>query len=94
MQTAITQLRASNDIKVEHELSKKQQRINSLTQEIENKDIENRNRYEALLESKKENEIDTLRCIARGWLRHRETHASLGIGDAIESCTTESISCR
>jgi hypothetical protein len=49
-------LRINNEIKIEHELSKKNQRISSLQMEIENKEIENRNRYEALMESKKDME--------------------------------------
>ena len=49
-------MRINNEIKIEHELSKKQSRITSLQSEIENKEIENRNRYEALLEAKREME--------------------------------------
>lgn len=56
LKQSIEQLRINNEIKVEHELSKKTQRISSLQMEIENKEIENRNRYEALLDSKKEME--------------------------------------
>ena len=56
LKASIEQLRINNEIKVEHELSKKNTRITSLQGEIENKEIENRNRYEALLEAKKEME--------------------------------------
>ena len=56
LKQSIEQLRINNEIKIEHELSKKNQRISSLQMEIENKEIENRNRYEALMESKKDME--------------------------------------
>lgn len=56
LKASIEQLRINNEIKIEHELSKKQSRITSLQSEIENKEIENRNRYEALLEAKREME--------------------------------------
>jgi len=56
LNASIAQLKINNDIKVEHETNKKKQRIDQLKKEMEFKDIENRTRYDALFDSKKEME--------------------------------------
>mmetsp|Transcript_34020 Transcript_34020/g.25112 ORF Transcript_34020/g.25112 Transcript_34020/m.25112 type:complete len:110 (+) Transcript_34020:415-744(+) len=56
LRASIDQLKINNDIKVEHETNKRKQRIEQLKKEMEHKEIENRTRYEALFESKKEME--------------------------------------
>jgi hypothetical protein len=47
-------VKLTNDIKIEHELGKKNQRLTSLMMEIENKEIENSSRHETLVSSMKE----------------------------------------
>ena len=46
----------NNEAKVQQDLDRKQKKINELTQEIANKEIENEDRHNKLLESKKEME--------------------------------------
>lgn len=54
LKTSIEQLKMTNDIKMEHELGKKNQRLQSLMMEIENKEIENSSRHDTLVTSMKE----------------------------------------
>ena len=56
LKASIEQLKINNDIKVEHETNKKKAKKDQLTKEMDYKEVENRTRYEALFESKKEME--------------------------------------
>lgn len=56
LKTSIEQLKLNNDVKVEIETNKKKTKIDQLNKEMSYKEVENRTRYDALFESKKEME--------------------------------------